>query len=116
MAVSAFFSFVIILNTILPLDLIVGLEFIYLNIRYFIEKDHMMSCTDMGTVQNCKVQTLNLVEELAEVDYMFCDKTGTLTQNILEFRALSVATRPEIFSFDDLNGLKGKELRNNSML
>ena len=57
MAISAFFSFVIILNTILPLDLVVGLEFIYLCIRYFIEKDWMMSCvdTDINEIVNCRV-------------------------------------------------------------
>ena len=36
LSVSAFFSFIIILNTMLPLDLIVGLEVVYFNIIRFI--------------------------------------------------------------------------------
>jgi len=39
LSISAFFSFIIILNTMLPLDLIVGLEVIYFNIIRFIEAD-----------------------------------------------------------------------------
>ena len=39
----------------------------------------------------CKVQSMQLPEQLGDVDHIFCDKTGTLTQNELEVKALSVS-------------------------
>ena len=36
-------------------------------------------------------RTSNLNEELGQIKYIFTDKTGTLTQNLMEFRKSSVA-------------------------
>lgn len=36
-------------------------------------------------------RTSNLNEELGQIKYIFTDKTGTLTQNLMEFRKASVA-------------------------
>lgn len=37
-----------------------------------------------------KVQTSNLNEQLGQVDYVFSDKTGTLTCNLMEFKKMSI--------------------------
>jgi phospholipid-transporting ATPase len=36
-------------------------------------------------------RTSSLVEELGQIDYIFSDKTGTLTCNVMEFKMVSIA-------------------------
>jgi len=38
----------------------------------------------------CKVQSLQLPEELGTINHIFCDKTGTLTKNELILRSISM--------------------------
>jgi len=44
-------------------------------------------------VDKLRVNNMNLHEELANISYIFCDKTGTLTQNELVFKSLSLALK-----------------------
>lgn len=36
------------------------------------------------------MKTSNLNEDLGNVDYMFTDKTGTITKNLMEFKTISI--------------------------
>jgi len=45
-------------------------------------------------------RTSNLNEELGMVKYVFTDKTGTLTRNVMEFKKCTIAG--QIYSFDVL--------------
>ncbi len=55
----------------------------------FINSDLDMYYAPTDTPAVCR--TSSLVEELGQIEYVFSDKTGTLTQNHMEFRHCTVA-------------------------
>ena len=81
LAFKAFGSFFLINNSFIPIDLAVGLEMGKAMYVYFIQVDEQMTVydSDKKDLVACSVKNFNLHEDLAQLDYMFCDKTGTLT-------------------------------------
>ncbi|KAI9197490.1 uncharacterized protein BJ171DRAFT_221525 [Polychytrium aggregatum] len=82
-------TFIILFNNLIPLSLIVTMEVVKLMLSALINQDLDMFYEPSNTPATAR--TSSLVEELGQIDYIFSDKTGTLTCNIMEFRMCSVA-------------------------
>lgn len=84
-----FFSYAIVLNTVVPISLYVSVEVIRLAQSFLINWDNEMYYAVTKTHAKARTTTLN--EELGQIEYIFSDKTGTLTQNIMAFNKCSIA-------------------------
>ncbi|XP_046966409.1 probable phospholipid-transporting ATPase IM isoform X1 [Vanessa cardui] len=87
-ALLVFFSYAIVMNTVVPISLYVSVEVIRFAQSFLINWDEKMYYEKTGTAAKARTTTLN--EELGQIQYVFSDKTGTLTQNIMTFNKCSI--------------------------
>ena len=81
-------TFIILYNNLIPISLIVTIEVVRLQHAALISADLDMYYEVRDTP--AVVRTSSLVEDLGRVEFVFADKTGTLTRNEMVFRAVSI--------------------------
>lgn len=81
-----FLSYFILFSYFIPISLFVTIELCKVIQGAWMDADNEMMSFVGGRWRGCKVHSSNLNEELAMVRYIFSDKTGTLTRNIMEFK------------------------------
>eukprot|EP01038_Epipyxis_sp_PR26KG_P006476 gene6476-8908_t len=111
-----FFSFLILYSGFIPISLYVTVDICNLFLAYFIDNDIQLYHQESDTPATARVSNMN--SDLGMVEYLFSDKTGTLTDNVLRFCRCSVGGNiygdsPTLQSYDkvldksSLNHLEG---------
>ncbi|KAH9736981.1 phospholipid-transporting ATPase [Citrus sinensis] len=88
---ETFFSFlssIIVFQIMIPISLYITMELVRLGQSYFMIEDKHMYDSSSGSRFQCR--TLSINEDLGQIRYIFSDKTGTLTENKMEFQRASV--------------------------
>ncbi|CAA3011842.1 phospholipid-transporting ATPase 1-like, partial [Olea europaea subsp. europaea] len=88
---ETFFSFlssIIVFQIMIPISLYITMELVRLGQSYFMIGDRHMYDSSSDSRFQCR--SLNINEDLGQIRYVFSDKTGTLTENKMEFRKASV--------------------------
>uniref|UniRef100_A0A4W4GAY7 Phospholipid-transporting ATPase n=1 Tax=Electrophorus electricus TaxID=8005 RepID=A0A4W4GAY7_ELEEL len=84
-----FWTMIIVLQVLIPVALYVSIEIVKLGQIYFIQNDLDLYNARLDSGVQCRA--LNITEDLGQIQYVFSDKTGTLTENRMLFRRCTVA-------------------------
>ncbi|KAH8874907.1 putative phospholipid-transporting ATPase VD [Schistosoma japonicum] len=83
-----FWRFVIIFQTIIPLPLYVTIEFVKMHQVWHMNND--LQLYDSKLDRRIEIRAFNIPEDLGQIEYVFTDKTGTLTENKMKFQRASI--------------------------
>ncbi|KAL7272176.1 phospholipid transporting ATPase [Rhizina undulata] len=86
--VITFWTTIILFQNLVPISLFISLEIIKLCQAFFIYSDVHMYYDKID--YPCTPKSWNISDDLGQIEYIFSDKTGTLTQNVMEFKKCTV--------------------------
>ncbi|THD24932.1 Phospholipid-transporting ATPase [Fasciola hepatica] len=86
---QTFLGFIVLYNYIIPISLYVTIEVQKFFGSLFFEWD--ITLYDSNANERAKANTSDLIEEMGQVEYLFSDKTGTLTENCMRFRRFATS-------------------------
>jgi phospholipid-translocating ATPase len=90
-AINGFITFwaaVILFQNLVPISLYISLEVVRTAQAFFIYSDTYMYYEKID--YPCTPKSWNISDDVGQIEYIFSDKTGTLTQNVMEFKKCTV--------------------------
>ncbi|XP_054815958.1 phospholipid-transporting ATPase 1-like [Prosopis cineraria] len=86
--VFTFLMSIIVFQVMIPISLYISMELVRVGQAYFMIRDNRMY--DEASDSRFQCRALNINEDLGQIKYVFSDKTGTLTENKMEFQYASI--------------------------
>lgn len=86
--IVTFWTAVILFQNLVPISLYISIEIIKLSQAFFIYSDVEMYYDKID--YPCTPKSWNISDDLGQIEYIFSDKTGTLTQNVMEFKKCTI--------------------------
>jgi phospholipid-translocating ATPase len=86
--VIAFWAGIILFQNLVPISLYITLEIIRTLQAVFIYSDVHMYYEAID--YPCTPKSWNISDDVGQIEYIFSDKTGTLTQNVMEFKKATI--------------------------
>lgn len=83
-----FWAAIILFQNMVPISLYITLEIIKTCQAFFIYSDREMYYEKLD--YPCVPKSWNISDDLGQIEYIFSDKTGTLTQNVMEFKKATI--------------------------